>query len=73
MERNKKDAYAWPGGYPLCYVAEYLVICPDCVNDPESDFYDADSTPQINWEDSALFCDCCSERIESAYAEDDAE
>lgn len=26
----------------------------------------------VNWEDSSLFCDHCSQRIESAYAEDEA-
>lgn len=24
----------------------------------------------VNWEDPSLYCDHCSERIESAYAED---
>jgi len=24
----------------------------------------------VNWEETELFCDCCSERIESAYAEE---
>ena len=27
----------------------------------------------INWEDPSMVCDCCGERIESAYAEDEAE
>jgi len=26
----------------------------------------------INWEDESLYCDHCSKRIESAYAEEDA-
>jgi len=24
---------------------------------------------EANWEDPALYCDCCGARIESAYAE----
>jgi hypothetical protein len=27
----------------------------------------------VNWEDSSLFCDHCGDRIESAYAEDEAQ
>lgn len=72
------DYYAWPGGYPLYYVTKDSgVLCPKCVNDNLellSDEYD----PQwyvigyeINYEDNSLYCDHCSERIESAYGDDD--
>ena len=67
---NILPAYAWPGGYPMFYVNNHNdVLCPDCANktdefDEELVNYDA------NWEDPSLYCDHCSKRIESAYAED---
>lgn len=64
-------------------------LCRKCVNDKsnpvhkgahcsESYCAEADSQwclidGQENWEDPALFCDHCGERIESAYAEDDVD
>lgn len=80
--RNDKgafDKYAWPGGYPIFYLMEDGgVICPDCAN-KESELIrvsreDHDKQWQIaaadiNWEDASLYCDHCSQRIESAYAE----
>jgi hypothetical protein len=64
--------YAWPGGYPVLYVTELSnVLCPDCANrDTDSDVPVA---ADINWEDPSLYCDDCSERIESAYAEDEVQ
>jgi hypothetical protein len=64
------DAYAWPGGYPLFYLdGENNVLCPTCANK------DGYSSPvvacDVNYEDSSLYCDDCSQRIESAYAEED--
>jgi hypothetical protein len=51
---------------------EMGVLCPACANK-----WTADDVPQfeptdadINYEDASLFCDECSERIESAYAEE---
>lgn len=63
-------AYAWPGGYPLFYLdAENNVLCPKCAN--KNDEYTAQIVAQdCNWEDPSLYCDHCSERIESAYADD---
>lgn len=31
------------------------------------------SAQEVNWETSDLYCEYCNERIESAYAEDEAE
>lgn len=69
---GKLSAYAWPGGYPIYYFdAEGNVLCPTCANK------DGYSSPvvaaDVNYEDASLFCDDCSTRIESAYAEDEAE
>lgn len=77
-------AYAWPGGYPLFYLAaDAETLCPGCVNgnirrivdNIFDDFEDADwriVARDVNWEDSAMYCGNCGERIESAYAEDSA-
>jgi hypothetical protein len=76
-------SYAWPGGYPVFYVAaDGGCLCPSCVesNLPEigqaREYRDDqwDIVGQVvNYEDPALFCDHCGARIESAYAEDEVE
>jgi hypothetical protein len=66
-------AYAWPGGYPLFYIdEENNVLCPDCAN--KNDEFDKPIVAaDANWEDPDLYCDHCSARIESAYAEPEGE
>jgi hypothetical protein len=61
----------FPGGYPLYYLdAGGKVLCPECAR--ENDEYSEDLTDyDINWEDDSLYCDHCSESIESAYGNDD--
>ena len=73
-------AYAWPGGYPILYVAvDGGVFCPDCANGKN----DSDATTKasdypddqqwllvahmVNWEGDPLDCDHCGEPQESAY------
>jgi hypothetical protein len=69
--------FAWPGGYPLhaitsdggclcrhCCASERLSIATTTGHDGWSV-----TDLAVNWEDPELFCDHCSERIESAYAE----
>lgn len=71
---GKLPAYAWPGGYPLFYLDKHdNVLCPRCANEQDPDGDDAPVVGDANWEDPSLYCDECSERIESAYAEDEAE
>lgn len=73
------DAYAWPGRYPVFYLLEPSndVVCAKCANDPSEgvDPWGGDKigAHDVNWEDPDLMCDGCNERIESAYAEDEAE
>jgi hypothetical protein len=63
------------GGYPLYYVdQEGSTLCPDCAN---KSFHDFDELPQfnvvdydVNWENDIFFCDQCSNRIPSAYGDD---
>lgn len=72
---GKLPAYAWPGGYPIYYLAEDNgVLCTKCANDYTPDRDNEEQLrpviADINWEDAALYCDNCNARIESAYAED---
>lgn len=61
-----REAYAWPGGYPMYYQDEHdNVLCPKCAEDVEEEL-----ASDVNWEDPDLYCDECGERIESAYSED---
>ncbi len=70
--------YAWPGGYPVFYVTnDGGALCPGCVQDELEQCCDPDAhgwhvvAHDANWENPDLYCDHCSERIESAYAEQD--
>jgi hypothetical protein len=68
-------AYAWPGGYPIYYLAaDNGILCPKCANAyrPELD-NEAQLKPvqaDVNYEDPSLYCEHCNLRIESAYAEE---
>ena len=71
-----------PGGYPIYLVTtDGGTLCPDCV---KSEIYQIvyscyhklhdgwrPDGADINYEDPHLYCDHCSNRIESAYAEED--
>jgi len=66
-------SWAWPGGYPLYYLDKGgMVLCPTCAN-KDVDDGQAVIDAGINYEDASLYCDDCSTRIESAYAEDKAQ
>ena len=65
--------FAWPGGYPIYYLDdENNTLCPKCANKNEG-FGPLVEAGDVNWEDSNMTCDQCNQRIESAYAEDEAE
>ena len=75
-----RHKYAWPGGYPLFLVTQGAALCVDCgrkhyrqiayaIMHGLSDGWKVEAA-DVNWEDPSLFCDHCSKRIESAYAED---
>ena len=63
--------YSSVGCYPYFYIdADNNVLCADCAS--KNDEFDQPLTDYAaNWEDSELYCDHCSQRIESAYADDD--
>lgn len=80
----RNGPYAWPGGYPLYFVTDdgealsfaaarenYRTI----VRSMRDDARDGWTVVGVdtNYEDAALFCAHSGERIESAYAEDDAD
>jgi hypothetical protein len=73
--REKLEAYAWPGGYPLFHlVADGGILCagPQCANGPESRADDAAEdwrviASDVHWEGEPLHCDHCGRSIESAY------
>ena len=68
------------GGYPLFHITtDATVLCATCVErniEKCSDSSHIDSGWYVlghcfNWNDPRLYCDHCSKRIESAYAEDE--
>ncbi len=76
-----KNEYAWPGGYPMYLVtSDGAALCPKCCKaEYRQIVYSIKHNLQdgwkvegydINWEDPNLYCDHCSKRIESAYAEE---
>jgi len=69
-ENGKLPAYVWPGGYPIYYLDnENNVLCPICAN--KEGMSTEPIAFDVNWEDVSLYCDDCSKRIESAYAEEE--
>jgi hypothetical protein len=73
---GKLRKYTEWGCAPMLYLdAKDNVLCPECAQEALEDVTDnPDDIPvmaDINYEDPSLYCDECSERIESAYAEDE--
>lgn len=79
----RRGCYAWPGGYPVsllmsdgdtlcwaCFKDEYGAIAEALADDDIHSGWKP-SSADINWEDPALYCAHCGDRIESAYAEDE--
>jgi len=76
-DQLSSNPYAWPGGYPLFGVFhDGGACCPSCAKTERESIATTTGRDgwglvaiEANWEDPELFCDCCSKRIESAYAE----
>lgn len=72
--------YAWPGGYPLFAItSDGAALCKHCAASERESIGTTTGSDgwcvvaiDANWEDPALFCDHCGDRIESAYAESEA-
>lgn len=92
LERMREEndgtlpAFAWPGGYPICYYAsDGGIFCPDCANgkngsecrlsDGPDDCQDGwlVAFSDIHWEGPPEICCHCGAEIESAYGDPDAE
>ena len=76
--------YAWPGGYPIYFVAaDGQPLSFEAVQAEKQRIFEAMDSDcpddrewkvvdaQINWEDPHLYCAHTNKRIESAYAEED--
>lgn len=82
--RLRLGCFAWPGGYPLYFIAkDGDALSFEAVKDNlrhvlwamrGEHFDDSWSIVgvEINWEDPELYCAHTNKRIESAYSEDDA-
>ena len=80
-----RNPYAWPGGYPHYFItADGAALSVESVRENFREicvaWFADDSSGGwlvagygINWEDSALYCEHSGKRIESAYAEDEAD
>jgi len=76
----RNGQYAWPGGYPMFFITsdgaalhfdcvrENLRLVSDSVRNNLKDGWQVVAV-DVNWEDPELYCDDCSNKIESAYAE----
>ena len=80
-----REKYAWPGVYPLYLITgDCQALCVTCAKKEykqvawairhrmKRDCWYIEAA-DINWEDPSLYCDHCSQRIESASAEDEAQ
>lgn len=84
LQALRVGPYAWPGGYPLFFItSDAGCLCHDCGKKNRGSIVDAIEeglndgwrvvAQDVNWEDPELICDGCGDRIQSAYAEDEAE
>ena len=66
---GKLRAYTSIGCYPVIYLdSQGSALCATCATEEIENIKAATA----NWENPSLFCDGCSQRIESAYAEVEA-
>ena len=88
-DRTKLEAYAWPGGYPVCYVAadgwrnedgslevyrnSENACCAKCAADV-AEWPDMVVTGSyIHYEGPAEYCEYCNGLTESAYGDPSAD
>lgn len=84
LRQQIRNPYTSPGCYPVFLLtSDAACLCMSCARAEYRSISHAMRhrlndgwrvvAADINWEDPELYCDHCSGRIESAYAEDDAE
>jgi hypothetical protein len=71
-------AYAWPGGYPIVYMAaDSGILCPKCANEYQPERDNAEQLEAVayfvHYEGAAEQCENCNALIDSAYGDPDAE
>ncbi len=77
----RSGPYAWPGGYPIFFVADDgAALCFACVRKEFRRIASSHISKcndgwrvigcDVNWEDDACFCSHCNKQIESAYGGD---
>ena len=79
-DRLAQSPYTWPGGYPMFGLFnDGGCCCHKCAKTERESIGTTTGGDgwalvalDVNWEDPELFCDCCNQRIESAYAEPEA-
>lgn len=67
--------YTWPGGYPLFVItSDGAALCHKCCSTERELIGTTTGSDgwcvialEINYEDKSLYCDHCSNQIESAY------
>ena len=67
--------YAWPGGYPMFAItSDGAALCHKCCSTERESIGTTTGSDgwcvialDINYEDTSLYCDHCSNQIESAY------
>jgi len=67
--------YAWPGGYPMFAItSDSAALCNKCCSTERELIGTTTGSDgwcvialEINYEDANLYCDHCSNQIESAY------
>jgi hypothetical protein len=82
-EALRNGPYAWPGGYPLYFIAgDFEALSFKAVQDNLKEAMRQTYDPKhgrewrivgvhVNWEDQHLYCAHTNERIPSAYGEED--
>jgi hypothetical protein len=71
MGNGELRSYTMIGCYPLFYLDKgNNCLCPKCASEND-EFNEPLIAVDVNWEDPDLYCDHCSARIESAYADND--
>lgn len=82
-EQLASGPYAWPGGYPVYFVTSDGAALSFAAAKKEAELIRASIAEKsndgwqvvgadINWEDPQLYCEHTGQRIESAYAEGEA-
>lgn len=71
---GKLPAFAWPGGYPVFYLAaDNGILCPKCANNyVEGRDNEKQLKPiagDVYWEGPTMQCEHCNADIESAYGD----